>query len=141
MRRRALAAAVAAAALGTSPWAAPAAWAAFAATVTTSGTSLAAYTVPTPGNIRCSGLTSLASSRILWDAVAPPAGDTIVYAVTLPSGGTTTTSATFYQLPAVTLMPGQYAVQAQISSGWRSAATTITVSLGALGLLYLCRTP
>jgi hypothetical protein len=51
----------------------------------------------------------------------------------------TTTSAAFYQLPAVSL-PGQYAVQAQISSGWRSSATTITVSLGALGL-YVCRTP
>jgi hypothetical protein len=55
----------------------------------------------------------------VWDAVTPPPGDTIAYVVTQPGGAETTTS----------------------SSGWRSQATTITVSLGALGLLYLCSTP
>lgn len=74
------------------------------------------------------------------DAVSPPAGDTIAYVVTAPGGGTTTTSAAFCQLPGVMLASGQYAVQAQISSGWRSQATTITVGLGVLGL-YTCSTP
>lgn len=123
-----------------SPWIVSVARAAFAAGVATSGTSFAAYTVPAPGNIRCSGLASLGSSRILWDPVTAPAGDTIVYAVTAPGGGTTTAASAFDQLPAVTLTSGQYAVRAQISSGWQSPATTITVSVGALGL-YLCRTP
>lgn len=136
MRRCALGIALAAA---TAPGAV--AWAAFGATVTTSGTSFGAYTVPVPGNIRCTGLLQLSTSRILWDAVAPPAGQTVDYVVTLPDRRTATTSATFYQLPAVTLVAGQYAVQARISSGWLSQPTTISVSLGALGLLYVCRTP
>ena len=139
MRRRALA--VVLVALAASPWSVPAAWAAFAASVTTTGTSFASYTVPTPGNVRCSGLTSPTSSRVLWDAVAPPVGQTIAYVVTQPDGRQATTAATFFQLPAVTLTAGQYAIQAQISSGWLSQPTTITVSLGVLGLLYLCRTP
>jgi len=81
-----------------------------------------------------------ASSTIGWNAVTPPTGDSVVYVVTAPGGGTTTTSATSYQLPSVNLMTGKYAVQAQISSGWRSQATTITVSFGLLGL-YVCSTP
>jgi hypothetical protein len=141
MSRRALALAAATAALAASSWMAPAAWAAFLASVTTSGGGFATYAVPIPGNIRCSGLTSLSSSRILWDAVTPPAGDTMHYVVTQPGGATTTTSATFYQLPAVSLMPGQYAVRAQISSGWQSQAATITVGMNVLGLLYTCSTP
>ena len=140
MRPRALALAAVAATLATSPWLAPAAWAAFAATVGASA-SFDAYVVPVPGNLRCQGLTQLTSSRIAWDAVPPPAGDTIVYVVTPPRGSPTTTSATFYQLPAISLVPGQYAVRAQISSGWQSQAATITVTLGSLGLLYLCSTP
>jgi hypothetical protein len=124
-----LVAAVAATALG-----------AFGASVQASGTSLAAYTVPVPANIRCGGLSSLLTSKLAWDAVAPRPGDAVVYVVTAPGGRQTTTAATSYDLPAVTL-PGQYTVQAQISSGWRSTVTTITVSLTALGLLYLCSTP
>jgi hypothetical protein len=77
----------------------------------------------------------------VWDAVTPPSGDTIVYVVTPPGGRATTTSATSFQLPTISLTSGQYAVRAQISSGWQSQAATITVSLGALGLLYLCSTP
>jgi hypothetical protein len=140
MMRRALALAAVAATLATSPWLAPAAWAAFASVVGVNA-SFASYSVPTPDNIRCSGLTSLTSSRIAWDAVTPPAGDTIVYVVTDPSRRVTTTSATFHQLPTISLLTGQYAVQAQISSGWRSQPATITVALTALGLLYLCSTP
>jgi len=136
MSRRLLAAAVAALATGLTP----AAWASFLTSVGTSGTGFASYTVPTPANIRCSGLSSPTSSKILWDAVAPPPGDAIAYVVTQPGGGTTTTSAASYALPAVSLTSGQYAVQAQISSGWRSAATTVTVGVGVLGL-YTCRTP
>lgn len=139
MSRRALAAA-AGLALAMSPWLAPAAWAAFLASVATSGTSFAAYTVPAPTNIHCSGLSSLTTSKILWNAVTPPPGDTIAYAVTQPGGATTTTSATSFTLPAISLTSGQYAVQAQISSGWRSSAATITVGLGVLGL-YTCSTP
>lgn len=138
MSRRLLAAAVAA--LATSPWLAPAAWASFLASVGTSGSRFAAYAVPAPADIRCGGLTSPTSSKILWDAVAPPPGDTIAYVVTQPGGGTTTTSATSYALPAVSLTSGRYAVQAQISSGWRSSAATITVGVGVLGL-YTCSTP
>lgn len=114
---------------------------AFAASVQTSGTSYGAYTVPVPGNIRCSGLSSLLSSKIAWDAVTPLAGDSVSYVVTAPNSRQTTTTGTTYDLPIITLLPGQYAVQAQISSGWRSSAATITVSLTALGLLYLCSTP
>lgn len=138
MRRRLAGALLAAVALVAA--AAATALGAFAASVQTSGTSLAAYTVPVPANIRCSGLSSLLTSKLAWDAVAPRPGDAIVYVVTAPGGRQTTTAATTYDLPAVTL-PGQYAVQAQISSGWRSTTTTITVSLTALGLLYLCSTP
>lgn len=116
------------------------AWAAFGGVVSAGAASLATYTVPTPANVRCQGLTSLTSSRIVWDAVAPPAGQAVDYVVTLPGGRTTTTSATFHQLPLITL-PGQYAVQARIDSGWLSQPTTITVTLTALGLLYLCRAP
>lgn len=125
-----LAGVAAAAALGT-----------FGASVQASGSQFAAYTVPVPGNLRCAGLSSLLTSKLVWDAVTPPAGDSIAYVVTVPGGRQTTTAATTYDLPPVTLLPGQYAVQAQISSGWRSPAATITVSLGALGLLYLCSTP
>lgn len=103
-------------------------------------TSLAAYTVPVPPNLRCSGLSSLLTSKLAWDGVAPRPDDSVAYVVTAPGGRQTTTAATTYDLPAVTL-PGQYAVQTQIASGWRSTATTITVSLTALGLLYLCSTP
>jgi hypothetical protein len=117
------------------------AWAAFGATVQTTGTSLSAYVVPAPTGIHCTGLSSPTSSSISWSAVAPPPGDSVVYAVTAPGGSTTTTAVTSYALPPVTLTPGQYAVRAQISSGWRSAPVTITVSLAALGLLYLCSTP
>ena len=113
---------------------------AFSASAQTSGTSLATYVVPAPSGLACSGLASLTTSRIVWSAVTPPAGDAIAYVVTAPGGRQTTTAATSYDLPAVTL-PGQYAVQAQISSGWRSSPVTITVSLTALGLLYLCSTP
>lgn len=140
MSRRALVAAALGATLAASPWLAPAAWAAFAATVGANA-SFVSYTVPAPGNIRCSGLALLSSSRIVWDAVTPPAGDTVAYVVTDPSRRVTTTSATFYQLPAISLLTGQYAVQAQISSGWTSQPATITVGLTALGLLYLCSTP
>ena len=61
--------------------------------------------------------------------------------MTLPAGTTTTTAATSYQLPALTLTPGQYALRTQISSGWRSQAATITVGLNVLGILYTCSTP
>jgi hypothetical protein len=136
MRRRAVALALVAGA------AAPGAvaWAAFGGGVSAGAASLATWTVPAPANLRCQGLTSLTSSRIAWDAVAPPGGQTVDYVVTLPGGRTTTTSQTFHTLPVVTL-PGQYAVQAQIASGWLSQPVTITVTLTALGLLYLCATP
>ncbi len=135
MTRRTLGAVVALAA------AAPgaAAWAAFGSGVAAGPASLATYTVPAPANLRCAGLASLTSSRLAWDAVVPPPGETVDYVVTLPGGRTTTTSAAFHQLPVVTL-PGQYAVQARVA-GWLSQPTTITVTLTALGLLYLCRVP
>jgi hypothetical protein len=136
--RRGLAA-LASAALALGPCAAPA-WAAFAAGVQTSGTSFATYTVPSPTGIHCSGLGALGTSTIVWNAVTPPSGDTIAYVVTAPGGGTTTTSATSYQLPAVTLTTGQYRVQARISSGWLSQPATITVGLTVL-VLYTCSTP
>jgi len=60
--------------------------------------------------------------------------------MTAPGGRQTTTATPSYDLPLATL-PGQYAVRTQISSGWRSPAATITVSLTALCLLYLCSTP
>jgi hypothetical protein len=81
------------------------------------------------------------SSRIVWDPVAPPAGQSVSYVVTEPDGDVVTTSGTSHQLPPVTLLPGLYGVQTQISSGWRSQPATITASLTALGLLYLCSTP
>ena len=117
-----------------------AAWAAFGASVSATGVALATYVVPAPSGLACRGLASLTTSQIVWNAVAPPAGNTVSYVVTAPGGRQTTTSATSYSLPVATL-PGQYAVQTQISSGWRSPAATITVSLSALGLLYLCSTP
>ncbi|HEX5147377.1 MAG TPA: hypothetical protein VFV85_10155 [Conexibacter sp.] len=140
MSRRALVAAALGATLAASPWLAPAAWAAFTAAAGASAT-LASYSVPAPANIRCQGLTSLTSSRIVWDAVGPPTGNTVSYVVTPPGSRAVTTTQAFYQLPALSLTPGQYAVQTQISSGWLSPATTITVSLSALGILYLCSTP
>jgi hypothetical protein len=139
MTRRALAVAAVGATLGASPWLAPAAWAAFATAVSASA-SFGAYAVPAPANLRCQGLTSLTSSRVVWDAVTPPAGDAVVYVVTPPSGRATTTSATFYQLPAISPLTGQYRVQAQISSGWQSQPATITVTLSVL-VLYVCTTP
>jgi hypothetical protein len=114
--------------------------AAFGASVATSGTSFGAYAVQAPTGLRCAGLSSLTTSRIEWDAVAPPAGQTVDYLVTQPSGTTVATSATSHPLPVVTL-PGQWAVRARISSGWRSPAATVTVRLTALGLLYLCNVP
>ncbi|HEU4701274.1 MAG TPA: hypothetical protein VFS37_02240 [Conexibacter sp.] len=131
---RALGALVAAALLAPA-----AAWAAFGASVSATST-LATYAVPAPSGLACRGLASLATSQVVWSAVTPPAGDTVAYVVTAPGGRQTTTSATSYSLPVATL-PGQYAVQTQISSGWRSPAATITVTLTALGLLYLCSTP
>jgi hypothetical protein len=116
------------------------AWAAFGSGVSANA-SFATYTVAVPGNLRCTGLLQLSTSRIVWDAVPPPAGQTVDYVVTPPDGRSTTTSATFHQLPAITLVPGRYAVQARISSGWLSQPATITVTLGALGLLYLCSAP
>lgn len=114
---------------------------AFAAVVGTSGSGFHSYTVPVPTGLRCGGLSTPATSKILWDAVAPPAGQTVNYLVTAPGGSTTTTAATSFNLPPVTLVSGQYAVRAQISSGWSSAPTTITVGLTVLGLLYTCSTP
>lgn len=119
---------------------AAAALGAFGASVQTSGSAFDAYTVPTPANLRCTGLTSLTTSRLAWDAVTPPPGGSVAYLVTTPAARQTTTTATTYDLPTVTL-PGQYSVLTQISSGWQSPATTITVTLTAFGLLYLCRTP
>ncbi|HEX7290136.1 MAG TPA: hypothetical protein VF250_03325 [Conexibacter sp.] len=127
-------------ALGAASVLAPAAaWAAFSRSVSATG-SLASYAVPAPAGLACRGLASLATSQIVWNAAAAPAGNTVAYVVTAPGGRQTTTAATSYSLPTATL-PGQYAVQTQISSGWRSPAATITVSLTALGLLYLCSTP
>ena len=126
--------ALAAAALAPLP---TAALAAFGASVQAGGT-LATYAVPAPTGLACRGLTSLTTSRIVWNAVTPPAGSSVAYVVTAPGGRQTTTSATSYDLPGATL-PGQYAVQTQIPSGWRSPTSTITVTLTALGLLYLCR--
>jgi len=130
---------VALAALTLSPWPA-AALAAFGGSVAASGAALATYAVAAPSGLACRGLASLTTSRIVWSAVAPPPGQSVSYLVTVPGGRQTTTAATSYDLPVATL-PGQYAVQTQISSGWRSPAATITVSLTALGLLYLCSTP
>lgn len=113
------------------------AWAAFGSTVAANA-SFATVAVPAPGGIHCVGLLQLSTSKIVWDAVLPPAGQTVDYVVTPPRGGATATTETFYQLSAITLTPGQYGVQARISSGWLSPPATITVSLGALGLLYLC---
>lgn len=115
--------------------------ASFVAGVQADGAQLAAYVVPTPTGIRCTGLSSLLTSKIAWDAVAPPAGQSIDYVVAKPGGDTVETSATTYTLPPVTLLPGQYAVRARIAAGWVSQPATITVTLGALGLLYLCRAP
>ncbi len=140
MTERVLAAA-ASAALALAPWAAPSsAWAAFGAGVQTNATGFVSYTVPTPTGIRCSGLGSLGSSTINWNAVAPPPGNTIAYVVSAPGGAQTTTAATSYQLPPVSLTTGQYKVQAKISSGWLSQPATITVGLTVL-VLYTCSTP
>lgn len=137
MRGRALAVALATVAAVPSG----AALAAFGASVTASS-DFATYTVSPPASLRCTGLLQLSTSRITWDAVAPPAGQTVDYLVTPPSGRATSTGgAAFWQLPAVTLLPGRYAVQTAISSGWQSQPATITVTLGALGLLYLCSAP
>lgn len=136
MRRGALGLVVAAAVLVPGALA----WAAFAGAVAAGPASLTAYAVPAPAGLRCQGLDSLTTSRVAWDAVAPPPGETVDYVVTLPGGRTTTTNATYHPLPLITL-PGRYAVQARISSGWLSQPATITVTLTALGLLYLCSTP
>lgn len=114
--------------------------AAFTKSVSATAT-LSAYTVPAPTGLACQGLLNLTSSRIVWNAVPPPAGQTVDYLVTVPAGTTTAVSTTFYQLPAIVLAPGQYAVRTRISSGWTSAPSTITVSLNTLGILYICSTP
>lgn len=132
--------ALAAGVLALMPWPGVA-WAAFAAVVGTSGSSFSSLTVAPPANLRCGGLSAPLTSKILWDAVAPPAGQTVDYVVTAPGGGTTTTAATSWNLPPATLIPGQYAVRTQISSGWQSAPATITVGLTVLGLLYTCSVP
>ncbi len=137
-RRTLIALAAGALALGPGPGAA---WAAFAAVVGTSGSSFGSYTVPTPANLRCGGLSAPLTSKILWDAVAPPAGQSVDYLVTAPSGTTTTTAATSFNLPPAMLTSGQYAVRAQISSGWQSTPATITVGVTVLGLLYTCSVP
>lgn len=131
---------VALVALTLSPWPAAIAVAAFGASVSATGAALSTYAVPTPGGLACRGLGSLTTSRIVWNAAAPPPSGSVSYVVTAPGGRQTTTSATSYDLPVATL-PGQYAVQAQLPSGWHSQTATITVSLTALGLLYLCSTP
>ena len=84
---------------------------------------------------------SLTSSRSSGARSTPPPGDSIVYVVTAPGGRQTTTAAASYDLPVATLPTGSTRCQAQVSSSWRSSPPTITVSLTALGLLYLCSTP
>lgn len=108
--------------------------------MTASGATLATYTVPVPQGIGCAGLGSLANPRITWNAVTPLAGDSVVYVVTPPSGAPTVTATPSYRLPVGPTVPGQYRVQARISSGWLSQVTTITATVGARGL-YACTTP
>lgn len=124
-------------ALALAPWAATAA-ASFTAAVAATGGPLATYTVPPPTGLACRGLLSLSSSRIVWNPVTPPPGQSVRYAVTEPDGDVVTTTATSHPLPILVLLPGVYQVQAEISSGWRSAPASIRVSLNALGLLYVC---
>lgn len=97
--------------------------------------ALSAYTVPTPANVRCVGL-GLLRGAINWNAVTPPAGNTVDYVVTQPDTRAVTTTATRYALPILQLI-GQYRVQARISSGWLSAPATVNVTLG-VGGVYVC---
>jgi hypothetical protein len=111
--------------------------AAFVTSVQATGSSFATYAVPSPPNLRCTGLRSLLTSELTWDAVTPPPGHTVSYEVTQPDGRVIRTTNTFHPLPILSLLAGQYAVRTVIA-GWRSPPSTRNVTLAALGLLYLC---
>lgn len=97
--------------------------------------SFAAYTVPAPANVRCSGL-GLLRGQIVWDAVTPPAGATVSYDVTQPDGRVVNAPATAYALPTISLI-GNYVVQTRLSAGgWRSAGVTVTVT--NVAGIYIC---
>lgn len=125
-------------ALGLSAIGAQAVGAAWDAIVVARGATFGAYRVPAPANLRCQGLASLSSSRIVWDAVTGPAGQGVSYRVTTPAGATSMTSATSFPLPPLSLLAGGYRVETVISSGWRSGPSQINVGLSVLGLLYVC---
>lgn len=136
-RRRGRLAQFAVVAVLIAPWAATAA-ASFQKAVSAAGGPLSTYSVPTPTGLSCRGLLSLLTSRLVWNPVTPPAGQTVRYVVTQPNGIQVTTTDTSFSLPAIALLAGTYQVQADISSGWRSAPAAIRVTLNALGLLYIC---
>lgn len=97
--------------------------------------SFAAYTVPAPANVRCSGL-GLLRGTIVWDAATPPSGATVSYDVTQPDGRVVNSTATSYSLPALSLI-GNYVVQTRLSAGsWRSTGVTINVT--NVAGIYIC---
>jgi hypothetical protein len=97
--------------------------------------SFSAYTVPTPSNVRCSGL-GLLRGTIHWDAVTPPSGATVSYDVTQPDGRVVNSTATSYALPAVSLI-GTYTVRTRISAGnWTSAGSSRSVT--NVAGIYIC---
>ncbi|MDO8183996.1 hypothetical protein Q5424_08120 [Conexibacter sp. JD483] len=115
-------------------WAAAPALAAFVGSVLAES-SFASYTVPAPGNVRCTGLGVL-RGQIVLDPVTPPSGATISYDITQPDGRVVNSAATSYSLPAVSLI-GSYVVQARLSAGgWRSAGVTINVT--NVAGVYIC---
>lgn len=115
-------------------WAAAPASAAFLAAVAVT-TGFSSYTVPTPANVRCSGL-GLLRGTIVWDAVTPPSGATVSYDVTQPDGRVVNSTATSYTLPAISLI-GTYTVRTRISAGsWTSAGSSRSVT--NVAGIYIC---
>jgi hypothetical protein len=111
----------------------PAAAAFLAAVAATA--SFSAYTVPTPANVRCSGL-GLLRGTITWSAVTPPSGATVSYDVTQPDGRVVNTTGTSYALPGISLI-GTYSVQTRLSAGgWRSVASSRSVT--NVAGIYIC---
>ncbi len=111
----------------------------FSSSTGSGANQVTALSIPVPQNFGCAGLLNLLNPRLVWDPVTVPGG-TVSYQVTDPNGGVTNTASTQYALKnTLPLLFGDYRLRAQVTAwGWTSQETTKSVTVNALGLLYVC---
>lgn len=111
----------------------------FSSSTGTGSNQVTALTIPVPQSFQCAGIINLLSPRLVWDPVTVPGG-TVSYQVTDPNGVVTNTSSTQYALKtSLPLLFGDYHLRARVTAwGWTSGETTKSVTVNALGLLYVC---